>query len=124
MRILVCGGRDFATNDNWSEVQFLYHEMYAITDQHAIEDLVIIHGAASGADNRAGEFARNLGIKEERYPAKWEEYGKRAGYIRNQQMLDNGKPDLVVAFPGGKGTAMMVDIAKKAGVKVIEVKYD
>jgi UDP-N-acetylmuramoylalanine-D-glutamate ligase len=54
------------------------------------------------------------------YPAKWDLHGKSAGPIRNQQMLDTGV-DLVIAFPGGKGTAHMVSIAKKAGVKVVEI---
>jgi hypothetical protein len=44
----------------------------------------------------------------------------KAGPIRKQQMLDEGKPDLVVAFPGGRGTAHMVRIARAAGIEVIE----
>ena len=55
------------------------------------------------------------------YPAPWKRFGPSAGGIRNQQMLDEGKPDLVVAFPGGKGTADMVRRAENAGVKVIKV---
>jgi ABC-type sugar transport system substrate-binding protein len=39
-------------------------------------------------------------------------------------MLDEGKPDIVVAFPGGTGTADMVRRARKAGVVVIEVTND
>lgn len=54
------------------------------------------------------------------FPADWDKYGKSAGYIRNQQMLDEGCPDYVVAFPGGAGTNMMKRIASKAGVPVIE----
>lgn len=55
------------------------------------------------------------------YPANWSKYKKKAGPIRNQQMLDEGKPDLVVAFSGGTGTADMVHRAKVANVKVIEI---
>lgn len=65
---------------------------------------------------------RRTSFKE--FPADWDKYGKRAGYLRNVQMLDEGKPDLVVAFPGGKGTAMMVKLAKERGVRVIEYAYD
>ncbi len=57
-------------------------------------------------------------------PADWDKFGKGAGPIRNQQMIDEGKPDLVVAFPGGTGTADMVKRAKKHGIEVIEVKND
>lgn len=51
----------------------------------------------------------------------WKDHGKAAGPIRNQLMLDDFKPDLVVAFPGGKGTADMVKKAQDAGVTVILV---
>lgn len=62
-------------------------------------------------------------IRVEEYPADWARFGKSAGYLRNKQMLEEGKPDLVVAFPGGRGTANMIAIAMKAGVKVIDAKY-
>jgi hypothetical protein len=52
---------------------------------------------------------------------EWDELGKKAGPLRNQRMLDEGKPDLVVAFPGGGGTKDMVRRAVKAGVSVHEV---
>ena len=67
------------------------------------------------------KWAKDNNMKLKVYPADWELHGKSAGPIRNQQMLIEGKPDLVLAFPGGKGTAHMVSIAKKKGVKVIEV---
>lgn len=52
--------------------------------------------------------------------ADWSKYGKAAGPMRNQKMLDEYKPDLVVALPGGRGTADMVSRARVAGVEVIE----
>jgi hypothetical protein len=55
------------------------------------------------------------------YPADWAKHGRAASPIRNQQMLDEGRPNLVVAFPGGRGTADMVRRARSAGVEVIEV---
>lgn len=82
----------------------------------------IIHGAcSSGADDFAGNWARRRLIEETRFPADWKSHGKPAGPIRNQQMIDEGKPDLVVAFPGGRGTADMVAKANRAGVEVIEI---
>lgn len=90
-------------------------------------DVTIIHGGATGVDSIASDFA-NTHFCQERYfcqeqcfPADWKQYGNSAGPIRNAKMLREGEPDLVVAFPGGKGTANMVRLAKKAGVKVIEV---
>lgn len=47
--------------------------------------------------------------------------GRAAGPIRHQRMLDEGMPDLVLALPGGRGTADMVRHATLAGVEVIEV---
>jgi PP-loop superfamily ATP-utilizing enzyme len=114
MKVLVCGGRD------WSDTKKTYDTLDKINKEYGID--VIIEGDARGADRMAGYWARKNRIDLKLYPADWDKYGKAAGYIRNQQMLDEGKPDLVVAFPGGKGTAMMVDIARKAGVHVIEVQ--
>ena len=116
MRVLVCGGRDYL---DYQEVSSQLHSIYAkLID----EELVIIQGEAKGADFLAKAFAYEFGLDCEEYPADWKQYGKAAGSIRNQQMLDEGKPDLVVAFPGGTGTADMVRRAKKAGLEVIEVE--
>jgi hypothetical protein len=108
MKILVCGGRNFKNKELMEDV----------LRQWDIRE--IVHGDARGADTLAGDYARSNGIIEKRYPADWRAYGRRAGYVRNTEMLNEG-PDLVVAFPGGKGTAMMVDIAKKANIGVYEV---
>lgn len=119
MRVLVCGGRDFDDLDMFNEVMDkLYVEL------GYLDDLTIIHGAARGADTFAGNWAKSGGFYIEEYPADWEKHGKAAGYIRNAQMLEEGKPDLVIAFPGGKGTAMMIDLARKAGVEVREITYE
>ena len=111
MRILVCGGRDF------SDYQLLSETL----NPYISKGLVIIHGGASGADSFAEHWARDNADIIESYPADWNKYGKRAGYIRNAQMLSEGKPDLVIAFPGGKGTAMMIKLAEAAKVPVMKV---
>lgn len=54
-------------------------------------------------------------------PADWKTHGKRAGSIRNQKMIDDYHPQLVVAFPGGAGTADMVRRARAAGIEVREI---
>jgi hypothetical protein len=81
----------------------------------------IIHGCAPGADTWADRWATFAGRNCERYPADWRLHGRAAGPIRNAQMLAEGKPDLVVAFPGGKGTQNMVRQARAYGVRVIEI---
>jgi hypothetical protein len=123
MRILVCGGQDF---DNYALVSKTLHSLFPpSTDDISTwlppPDTVIIHGAARGADTLADQWAVVNWVKIEEYPADWDKLGGAAGPIRNQRMLDEGKPDVVVAFPGGRGTADMVRRSRAAGVRVIEV---
>jgi hypothetical protein len=113
LRVLVCGGRDFKDKD------FVFDYL---TDTMP-NPVTIISGWANGPDSFAVEWASDWEQNVMLFPAKWVHYGNRAGPIRNEEMLKDGKPDLVVAFPGGSGTAHMVKIAKAAGVKVIEVEY-
>jgi YspA, cpYpsA-related SLOG family len=110
-RVLVCGGRDF------SNLLFVAAVMSGIDSDYGIS--AIIHGAARGADVLVGQWARAHGIPVEEFPADWKRYGRGAGVRRNEQMLREGKPDLVVAFPGGKGTADMVRRADSAGIRVL-----
>jgi hypothetical protein len=81
---------------------------------------IICHGDARGADREAGYEARRLGLEVVVFPANWSRYGKAAGPIRNQQMLDEFKPDLVLAFPilTSVGTYDMIMKATRAGVPV------
>lgn len=113
MRILVCGGRDFNDRD------LLYNSLLPYIND---TNLTIIHGAASGADSMSHSWATAFKHNIESYPADWDKYGKRAGFIRNSQMLKEGKPDLVIAFPGGKGTQMMIHLAEAAKVPVLKVQ--
>lgn len=109
MRVLVCGGRDFADR------QWL-HEVLA---QYEITLLISGH-APYGADSLAEGYARRHKIKTLIFQAQWKKYGRGAGPLRNQRMLDEGKPDLVIAFPGGRGTFDMIMKARCAGVPVVE----
>lgn len=113
MRILVCGGRDFEDYD---------HLVLVLDALHAAKNVtLVIHGGARGADELAGQWARARRIEREVYWADWATHGKGAGMIRNRAMLTEGKPDMVVAFPGGKGTANMVKIARAAGLGILTV---
>lgn len=116
MRILVCGSRHF------NDYNFMYRTIAAMFDPD--DTLTLIHGDARGADRLAeavflsGYFHSSPEYK--RFPADWSKYGKAAGPIRNKQMLDEGKPDLVIAFlgPNSRGTQNMIDQARRAGVPV------
>jgi len=107
MKILVCGGRDFRD----------YRELFSILCDYVGPELEIVHGDARGADTGADVFARVYGIKVTPFPAKWDRYGTAAGVIRNKAMLSYGI-DLVIAFPGGRGTANMVKQAEKRGIPI------
>lgn len=92
--------------------------LWDITDRE-INLQSIIHGCAPGEDMLVARFCSKWRhISEERYPADWETYGKSAGPKRNLDMLFRGKPDLVVAFPGGSGTEHMITQARKNNVPV------
>lgn len=113
MRVLVCGGRDY--NDRSMVVNVL-------TKLHVeIGVSCLIEGGARGADRMAREWAETSIVPIETYEADWECYGSFAGPKRNKVMLDEGKPDIVVAFPGGKGTRNMIRQARKHGVEVYEI---
>ena len=110
MRLLVCGGRDLGN----------LHAVWAALDLlHAVRPVThLIHGAARGADTLAARWAAARHIPATPFPADWSK-GLGAGHARNAQMLTEGRPDLVVAFPGGRGTADMVRRARAAGVETV-----
>lgn len=114
MRVLVCGGRDYHDREKVFEVISSMRAEKKIT--------MLIAGCASGADALALECADLLRIDHTKFFANWDEQLMSAGPIRNQRMLNVMSPELVVAFPGGKGTADMCERARKAGIKVMEVE--
>jgi YspA, cpYpsA-related SLOG family len=114
MRVLVCGGRVYKDRGNVFEV------LDGLHCEHGA--LIIIEGGAVGADTLAGEWTcmrRACRLITE--PTEWVRYGGSLGPARNAKMIANHKPELVVAFPGGRGTADMVRQARGASIKVIEV---
>jgi hypothetical protein len=113
MIVLVCGGRDFTDAD------YLFQTLDDLHRQDPIT--TVVHGAARGVDTLAEDWAISRAIAVRDYPADWDTYGKAAGPIRNQQMLDHGMPDYVVAFPGGRGTQDMIDRAMLKGLQVVVV---
>jgi YspA, cpYpsA-related SLOG family len=107
MRVLVCGGR------NYNDRAAVFRMLDALAPS-----VVITGGCPTGADMHADRWTYERGVQIEHHPADWERYGRAAGPIRNQAMLNEARPDLVLAFPGGKGTADMVKRAEVAGVAV------
>lgn len=113
MRAIVCGGRGYNDPDQVLRTlrRFQVHE--GLTE--------IAEGGASGADAQANQAASDLGIACQTFKADWQAHGRAAGPIRNQQMIDEFKPDAVIAFPGGRGTSDMVRRSKDHGLRVIQI---
>jgi hypothetical protein len=120
VRVLVCGGRKYSDADTISKVLSQYPITFLINGGCKPR---WINGKKCSADFLAVEWAmkHNPPIPPITFDADWDKYGKKAGPIRNRKMMREGKPDLVIAFPGGSGTADMVSVARAAGVPVVEV---
>ena len=115
MRVLICGGRDL------NLILALTLIKIALTN-NKISPTLIIAGGAEGADKAAEIYANHANIECNIYPANWKKYKNAAGPIRNRQMLFEGKPDIVIALPGGRGTKNMITQAEDNGVDVIQVE--
>jgi hypothetical protein len=113
MRVLICGGRDF------HNPKLVKAELDRLHGERKFS--LVITGAASGADQSADAWAQSRCLDRVIFPANWRGFGKGAGPRRNAIMLEIGNPALVVAFPGGRGTADMVAKARFIGVEVTEV---
>lgn len=102
MRVLVCGGRDF------TDKHLLFDTLSNLHRESPI--VTIIEGDQIGADRMAGVWGRRNNIEVLPFPADWRRYGSAmAGPVRNQKMIDEGKPDIGIAFPtGGPGTQDMM----------------
>ncbi len=111
LRLVVCGGRAFP---HWSAMWRVFAD---IEREHG-PIAAIIQGGARGADEHARTWAKDRGIPVDTYPANWQQHGPAAGPIRNTRMLADSRPDAVLAFPGGPGTADCIRQAEAAGLTV------
>lgn len=133
MRILVTGSRDFNKADKvrWGITVALETLIAKFPDD---KEIVIVHGAAKGADALAENYVHNTAqyltdkgyrIRQEKHPANWDKNGRAAGPIRNQEMVDKGA-DICVAFvkvgAANRGTTDCANRARKAGIEVLEFK--
>lgn len=111
--VIVCGGRDYGNATSICQnLERLFLEFG--------DSLVVVTGGATGADFIANTWARHRNVRRAVVRPDWSK-GRKAGPLRNAEMLRRFKPVLVVAFPGGKGTADMVRQAQAAGVPVREI---
>ncbi len=116
MKVLICGGRNF------DDAAFIYAELDQLLSTHQFT--TVIEGDARGVDRIAGEWARSRGVEFTEYPADWKTEVRHAALIRNERMLREGKPDRVIAFPGGNGTWYTCSLARKLNIPVVTVRTD
>jgi len=115
--ILVCGGREYS---NWNKFRDTITSVLEDCPSNATP--CIVQGGAKGADFMAKIFAISRGILYLEYPANWKEYGRSAGHIRNQEMLDSNYINIGIVFPGGRGTQDMKNKLVKNNIDIVEVE--
>ena len=112
-RILITGSR------TWDDRETI---LQALADHAKYGDVLVSGACPTGADR----ICEDLWFDEspiERHPADWNTHGKRAGFVRNSEMVNLGA-DICLAFirDGSKGASMTADLARKAGIPVIEYR--
>lgn len=112
-RVLVCGGRDY---QDWHAVADTLHRLH---ERSPIG--LVIHGCDPGAATLAVRWALSAGVPTSGFDTDFQSHGPAAERLRNERIVVESKPDLVVAFPGGEGTANLVRRAVAAGVPVEQV---
>jgi predicted Rossmann-fold nucleotide-binding protein len=120
MKILVCGGRSFG--DTPEELAIVHEELSQIFEPG---DVLIHGGCRTGADRHAAEWGKANGYEVRAYPVDHSLDGAwpGAGPRRNKRMYLSSKPDMVVAFPGGRGTLNMLIVAKEGNTPHLIVGY-
>jgi SLOG family YspA-like protein len=116
MKVIIAGGRDFQNREMMDKVLW---DMFA----GRITEHTFLVGKARGADTVGEAAVRYCGCDVEEYPADWNQYGKRAGFIRNEEMAKAG--NVLVAFWDGisKGTWDMIERALSHGLEVHVYRY-
>lgn len=113
-RVAVTGGRRYKNRD------LVWSTLDAFNGAHGID--LLIAGGARGADKHAQDWAIDRKISHMVLYADWSTFNKAAGAIRNRRMIDEGRPDIVIAFPGGKGTKGMRQLARRNDILVLAIK--
>lgn len=114
VRLVITGGRRF------TDGELIHRALSAVHRKRGIA--LLIQGGADGADRLCAEWAWDRDIPVATFNANWQKHGIVAGPLRNQRMIDEGRPDAAVAFPGGRGTADMVARLIKASVPLWDLR--
>ena len=122
LTIIVCGSRDMMYHKD----PFYREQIFSALDMyHKICPIQFLaEGGQTGIDTAAREWAQKNGVPGKSFFADWTQYGRSAGPIRNKKMLTEIQPNLVVAFPGGIGTASMKALARSIKCPVVEINLE
>ena len=110
MRVLVCGGSSF------QDQAAVFRELDRLHNDQPFS--LLINGGARGADYLASQWAKQCGVPLRIFKADWQQFGEQAVFVLNEHMIEQARPELVLAFSGGDVTADMVQRANVAGIKV------
>lgn len=110
-RILITGSR------TWQNASTINFALERETGDEWTDYVLVSGNCPLGADRMAEDAARSLGIEVELHPADWNTHGKRAGFLRNAEMVKLGA-DVCLAFirDDSKGATMTANLAEKAGI--------
>lgn len=117
VRILITGSRI------WEDEKTIRQALRHIWKLYAADDPILVHGGANGADTIAGKVWKTFGGKVEVHKANWDTLGRRAGYVRNAEMVAAGAT-LCIAFiaSGSRGATMCADLAEAAGIPTRRIR--
>lgn len=108
-KVIICGSREFIDFELLSRTC----DYYLSQKLNSEEEVVIVSGCARGADTLGEKYAMSRGLRVMKFPADWSKYGKKAGFIRNEEMAKNGDACIAFLSREGKnvGTKMMISLA-------------
>lgn len=117
-RVIIAGSR------NHNDFELLTEVMdFLLKDVKQYYDIIIISGAAKGADLLGERYAKERNYNIERYPADWDNLGKRAGYERNLKMAEVADACAIFCIDNSKGSMHMYDICLKKNIPVDLTNY-
>lgn len=109
-RCIIAGSRHF------SDYALLVKKCDALLVNQSPSEIIVISGTARGADTLGERYAKERGFAVERFPADWDKFGKRAGFLRNSQMADVADACICFMYPNSRGTKMMSEICAKRSI--------
>lgn len=117
MRVLICAGRFYA------DIRTVERVLELFSQQHSQSQpvRVLIHGGHQTLGAMIERWAREADVHVVRYPANWALHGKYAEIRRNLFMIEDSQPDVILAFAGGEDTADCIKLARRVGIKVMEM---